>query len=68
MLHFLRAIFGEEPRSAWTTFFALLLVVSMTFSPFLLSMSMWGLVVMGVWNASATYAGHTAGSNLRQLS
>ncbi len=68
MLHLLRAIFGDEPRSAWTTFFALLLVVSMTFSPFLLSMSMWGLVAMALWNASATYHQHNPGSRMRRVS
>ncbi|MCC7505819.1 MAG: O-antigen ligase family protein [Saprospiraceae bacterium] len=60
------APFGEDPRSAWTTFFAMLLVVSMTFSPFLLSMSMWGLVAMALWNATVLDR-ETSGNERRSI-
>lgn len=62
----LQAAFGEEPLAAWTTFFAVLLVVSMTFSPFLLSMSMWGLVAVAWWKAAESLSTKTPEGSLRQ--
>lgn len=38
----------------------------MTFSPFLLSMSMWGLVGMALWQAAETSRANTPGATLRQ--
>lgn len=45
-----------------TVFFAALLVVSMTCSPFLLSVSMWGFVGVAFWNAAL----ETSPGNLRK--
>ena len=41
-------------RQALTVFFACLLVTSMMWSPFLLSISMWGLVAAAFWQSAAT--------------
>lgn len=43
---------GLTKRSVFTVFFACLLVVSMTFSPFLLSISIWGFVAAALWNCA----------------
>lgn len=41
-----------EWRQGLTVFFALVLATSMTFSPFLLSASMWGLVACSLWQSA----------------
>jgi len=48
---------GSKALQMFTIFFACLLAVSMMVSPFLLSISMWGLVAAAFWNQSL---GHRA--------
>ena len=43
---------GQNALQMFTIFFACLLAVSMMVSPFLLSVSMWGLVAAAFWNQS----------------
>lgn len=45
---------GPEARQALTIFFACLLIASMMLSPFLLSISMWGLVAVGLWQSAVS--------------
>ncbi|MCB0529030.1 MAG: O-antigen ligase family protein [Saprospiraceae bacterium] len=45
---------GLTIRSILTVFFAALLAVSMTCSPFLLSISMWGFVAMAWWDSAVS--------------
>jgi O-antigen ligase len=47
---------------------ACLLVISMVLSPFLLSISMWGLAAAALWHTADTFRQQTPGGSLRQWS
>ncbi|MBV6439435.1 MAG: hypothetical protein EPGJADBJ_01075 [Saprospiraceae bacterium] len=56
---------GLRARQAFTVFFACLLVVSMMLSPFLLSISMWGLVAAAFWEGAVKCRENGIASDLR---
>jgi len=59
---------GQSARQAFTIFFACLLAVSMMVSPFLLSISMWGLVAAAFWEGAVVCRKNGLASDLRQVS
>jgi len=54
--------FRRADAPAWATvFFAIVLLASMTFSPFLLSLGMWGFVGVALWEAARQRRGAFSG-------